>query len=99
MEYVALLADTGGDYGDASFGLDGYYSHPGVAGDGGFDFYNNDYTLASINANNWDDFADFGSLAWHASFADAAAAVPEPGSLLLIGAGIGGLGMVRRRRA
>jgi len=56
---------------------------PGVANDGGFNFFNNDYTLASINSSIWDDNRDIGSLAWVANFSS----VPGP----IAGAGLPGL--------
>jgi hypothetical protein len=93
-QYVALLADTGGDLGAASFGLaTGAGAHPDVLGDGGFNFYNNDYTISSI-ANIWDASKDYGSLAWQANFA-----VPEPASMAVLSAGLFGIGVIRRRKA
>jgi len=93
VQYVALLADTGQDSGAASFGLaTGTGVHP-VPGDGGFNFYNNDYTLSSI-AGAWDSSKDYGSLAWQANFA-----VPEPASMAVLSAGLFGLGVIRRRKA
>jgi len=92
--FVILLASLGGDQGNAAWGLTGFFSHPGVAGDGGFNFYNNDRTLASINTNDWDSFDDFGSLAYTATFAP----VPEAASWAMLIAGFGLVGAAARRR-
>jgi len=97
QHYVALLADVNpNDFGSASWG-DILFSHPGVAGDGGFNFYNNDHTTGSINANAWDSFNDFGSLAWTANFTGGGA--PEPAEWALMVLGFGGAGAMLRRRA
>lgn len=97
QNYVILLADTGNDQTSGVWGLTGFFSHPGVAHDGGFNFYNSDYQLSSISANSWDSFADFGSLAYTATFTGGA--VPEPATWALMIAGFGGAGgMLRRRR-
>lgn len=90
QNYVILLADTGGDSAGAEFGLVGH----GTANDGGFNFYNNDYTLGSISANNWDDFGDFGSLAYSAAFAG----VPEPATWAMLILGVAMVGFAARRR-
>lgn len=94
QNYVLLLASLGGDNGQSSWGLTGFNSHPGVAGDGGFNFYNNDYTLGSISTNNWDSFGDFGSLAYVATFG----IVPEPAAWSLMIVGFGLVGATLRRR-
>jgi hypothetical protein len=94
--YVALLADVGdNDY--SGWGLTGFFSHPGVAGDGGFNFFNNGNNLGAINSQPWDDFADFGSLAWTANFGGA----PEPAewALMLAGFGLAGATLRARKRA
>ena len=90
--YVILLADLGGDGGNASWAI--VSGHP-VAFDGGFQFYNNDYTLGSINTSAWDSFGDFGSLSYSASFGGA---VPEPASWALLITGFGLVGAAARRR-
>ena len=79
--YVIDLYDgsddgVGGEWGNI-------FSHPGVAGDGGFNFNN-----GPSSSPAWDDFADFGSLAYSASFG----AVPEPTSWALMIVGVAGLG-------
>lgn len=92
--YVMLFADIGGDTTAGEFGLVG--SPTSVPGDGGFNFYNNNYTLSSINSNPWDDFGNFGSLAYTAKFGSASS-VPEPPTLALMGLGLAGLGVSRRK--
>ncbi len=98
QNYVVLLAavtpgSTSSVWGVLSGGS-------GIAGDGGFNFYNNDYTLGSISTNDWDSFNNFGTLAWRGSF-DGAGVVPEPASwaLMIIGFGAVGTSMRRRRRS
>jgi len=96
QHYVALLVDVNPDNGASSWG-DMLFTHPGVAGDGGFNFYNNDHTTGSINTNSWDSFNDFGSLAWTANFTGGGA--PEPAEWALMVLGFGGAGAMLRRRA
>jgi hypothetical protein len=88
--YVILLADT--DNSDNQAGWADTFTHPGPPADGGFAFYNNDHTLGSINNSNWDDFADFGSLAYSATF------VPEPATWAMMMVGMFGLGVLQRGR-
>jgi hypothetical protein len=100
QQYVALLHDTDnanlfstGVWGDL------LYSHPGVAGDGGFNFYNiNTNNQGALNGGVWDDFADFGSSAWTAHFAGG---VPEPAewALMVLGFGAAGASLRARKRA
>ncbi len=88
QNYVIDLYDTGGDNTAAFWGLIAY-DHP-VAGDGGFNFNN-----GPSNAVGWDDFADFGSLAYSATFSTG---VPEPASWALMLAGFGALKAAVRAR-
>ncbi|WP_293677766.1 PEPxxWA-CTERM sorting domain-containing protein [uncultured Phenylobacterium sp.] len=95
--YVILLADISNDLGEANWGL--VSGDPPVAFNGAFKFYNNDYTLASINSNAWDNADGFGSLAYTATFAAGeTTAVPEPASWALMIGGFGMAGAVLRRR-
>ncbi len=89
QNYVIDLYDTGGDSTDAFWGIT-LFSHPPVTGDGGFNFNN-----GPSNAVSWDDFADFGSLAYSATFS---AGVPEPASWALMLVGFGALGAAVRAR-
>jgi hypothetical protein len=61
-------------------------SHPGVAGDNGFNFNN-----GPSNSPVWDDFSDFGSLAFSATVS-----VPEPASWALMLVSVAGLGAALR---
>jgi hypothetical protein len=101
QHYVALLADVNPNNGTGVWGLaNPTYGHPGVANDGGFNFYNYNVGggLGQINTNNWDDFGDFGSSAWTANFAGGA---PEPAewALMLAGFGLAGGALRARKRA
>jgi len=92
--YVILFADTSNDATNAVFG-DTQFTSPGVAYDGGFNFYNNNYTLASINSNTWDDYDNFGSTAYTATFTSG---VPEPAAWAMMLFGFAGLGAAIRAR-
>ncbi len=85
QNYVIDLYDNSGDGVGGSWGLiSPFFSHPGVVGDNGFNFNN-----GPSNAAQWDDFADFGSLAFSATFTSGA---PEPASWALMMIGVAGLG-------
>jgi hypothetical protein len=90
--YVILLADV------ASLGGSNWATvdpHPGVAHDGGFNLQNNGRDLSLINTQSWNDFGDFGSLAYTATFGPA---VPEPATWAMLILGVGMIGLVARRR-
>jgi hypothetical protein len=89
QNYVIDLYDASGDGVAGGWG-DTQGGHPGVAGDGGFNFNN-----GPSNAAVWDDFGDFGSLAYSATFAGS---VPEPSSWALMLLGFGALGAAVRGR-
>jgi hypothetical protein len=90
QNYVIDLSAVG-SAGAGSWGIDGYYSHPGVTYDGGFAF-NNGPSSSPV----WDNFEDFGSLAYKASFSSVAA-VPETATWLMMILGFGAIGAVMRR--
>lgn len=104
QQYVMLLTvsdpvDYNRSTGTTQWG-DVLYTHaPGSAsGGGGFVFYNNGDNFGALNTSAWDNFADFGDLAFVAHIRGAA--VPEPSTLAIAGLGIAGIvahGFRRRR--
>jgi hypothetical protein len=100
--YVALLTTTAptslaanaDSFGSFVWGVT--FAHAAGDGGGGFNFDDN-ATSAQLGTTPWDDGADYGDAAWTADF--AAAAVPEPSSVALLGvAGLCLAGYIRRRR-
>lgn len=96
-EYVALLTVTNNNQpGGASWGfIDG---DSNVANDGKFVWFNNNANVSLLNSQAWDGPWVNGSLAWTANFSNGASHVPEPGSMALVGLGILGAGIFRRKK-
>ena len=86
QNYVIDFYDNSGDGVATTWGLT---SH-GTPFDGGFNF-NNGPSSSAV----WDDFGDFGSLAYSATFD---AGVPEPASWALMLVGVGAIGGAMRSR-
>ena len=106
-DYIALFTISGPDPTDFTNSTvnqgDGFGILPGqhVAGDGGggFNFFNNGNDFSIINNGNWPAaLPDQGDLAWTAHFTSGVAVVPEPRTLALLGTGLLGLAMTRRRK-
>ncbi|WP_374479635.1 PEP-CTERM sorting domain-containing protein [Zoogloea sp.] len=96
-EYVALLTVTDNSQaGGASWGL--IWADSNVANDGKVVWFNNNANLSLLNSQAWDGPWINGSLAWTANFSNGASHVPEPGSMALVGLGILGAGIFRRKK-
>ena len=99
-QYVAFLTVSNPTDFDATTGTSVWgnlrLSHVANNGGGGFVFYNNGNNPSLLNASAWDNFSDFGDLAWKADFSRC----PEPGAIataIVMFGGLG-LGMLKRRR-
>jgi hypothetical protein len=85
--YVIDLTDITGPA-DNDFGIfgDTQFSHVSDDGGGGFNFSN------FGESGTWDDFSDFGDLAFRADFSPSASSVPDgSATALMLGLGITGL--------
>jgi hypothetical protein len=101
-QYVILLtvsnpSDFNATTGQFLWGLASSQNGLPNDGGGGFNFFNNGSDFGEINNGQWDDFENFGDLAFKATFTSAS--IPEPSSGVVLGVGVVGLlGYGRARR-
>jgi hypothetical protein len=94
-EYVAFLSVS--QYYGLSSGAGRVDAGSATIPGGGFAWYNNGGNFAELFTNSWNDYGVTPDWAFTAAFNNASGGVPEPGTLMLLGAGLLGLVGLRRR--